>query len=307
MPNRTLKDSICTSDTLAQLTAEEERFFYRLIVQCDDFGRFDARPQILLTSCFPLLMDKVTTEDITGWLNGLAKADLIRLYTCPKGRPYLLMTSWHKHQRRRAQKSKYPQPPAYLDPCWQMSADVVKRQQMQSNASDHDHDHDLDIEYDHDHDHDQQHSDLVVVSNSNSEPKEPEPQKDDLQEAISFAQKNLGQLGYLRPHELDLIRDWHGKGLPSELICRAIEIAIENGSPKFNYIGAICDNWISANLKTLDDLQKYERTRRKTMRTRSPDAVPPDIGQVDPEQQKRAMQLRKELAETLDLNKAVVK
>ena len=200
MPNRTLKDSICTSDTLAQLTAEEERFFYRLIVQCDDFGRFDARPQILLTSCFPLLMDKVTTEDITGWLNGLAKADLIRLYTCPKGRPYLLMTSWHKHQRRRAQKSKYPQPPAYLDPCWQMSADVVKRQQMQSNASDHDHDHDLDIEYDHDHDHDQQHSDLVVVSNSNLEPNEPEPQKDDLQEAISFAQKNLGQLGYLRPH-----------------------------------------------------------------------------------------------------------
>lgn len=43
MPNRMIKESICTSETLAQLTPEEERLFYRLLVNADDFGRFDGR------------------------------------------------------------------------------------------------------------------------------------------------------------------------------------------------------------------------------------------------------------------------
>ena len=35
MPNRILKDSICTSETIEGLTDAEEVFFYRLLVQCD--------------------------------------------------------------------------------------------------------------------------------------------------------------------------------------------------------------------------------------------------------------------------------
>ena len=50
MPNRIIKESICTSDTIDQLSPEEEIFFYRLIVNCDDYGRMDARPQILRAS-----------------------------------------------------------------------------------------------------------------------------------------------------------------------------------------------------------------------------------------------------------------
>lgn len=39
MPNRILKESITTSETLDSLSAEEERLFYRLLVICDDYGR----------------------------------------------------------------------------------------------------------------------------------------------------------------------------------------------------------------------------------------------------------------------------
>lgn len=52
MPNRILKESVCTSDTIAKLTWFEEVLFYRLIVNCDDYGRFDGRPQIVKTDCF---------------------------------------------------------------------------------------------------------------------------------------------------------------------------------------------------------------------------------------------------------------
>ena len=47
MPNRIIKESICTSETLDKLNWFEEVFWYRLIVTCDDFGRMDARIPIL--------------------------------------------------------------------------------------------------------------------------------------------------------------------------------------------------------------------------------------------------------------------
>ena len=52
--NRIIKESICASDTIDQLTYFEEVFFYRLIVNCDDYGRFDARLPILKARLFPL-------------------------------------------------------------------------------------------------------------------------------------------------------------------------------------------------------------------------------------------------------------
>ena len=52
MPNRILKDSICTSPNIDALSLEAETFFYRLLVQCDDYGRMDARPAILRARCY---------------------------------------------------------------------------------------------------------------------------------------------------------------------------------------------------------------------------------------------------------------
>ncbi len=107
MPNRIIKESICTSDNLDGLTAEEERFFYRLMVQVDDFGRMDARPAILRAACFPLKTERITNDHIKKWLTTLAQADLIQLYTV-EGKPYLQFTTWERHQQRRAKYSKYP-------------------------------------------------------------------------------------------------------------------------------------------------------------------------------------------------------
>ena len=109
MPNRILKESICTSDTLDQLTAEEECFFYRLIVNCDDFGLMDAREAVLRSRLYPLRVDRVKTDEMLGYLARLQAVGLIEVYEV-RGRRYLHITSWDDHQQRRAQKPKFPLP-----------------------------------------------------------------------------------------------------------------------------------------------------------------------------------------------------
>ena len=109
MPNRILKESICTSETIDQLSPEAECFFYRLLVQCDDFGRMDGRASVLRSRCFPLRLEKITDKQVDAWLKDCAKADLLWLYT-DDGRRYLQIAKWDKHQQRRAKYSKYPQP-----------------------------------------------------------------------------------------------------------------------------------------------------------------------------------------------------
>ena len=105
MPNRILKESIRTSDSINSLSLFEEVLFYRLIVSCDDYGRFDGRPAIIKGSCFPLKETRV--RDIEAALEALSAAGLLACYTV-EGRPYLQLTTWEKHQQIRAKKSKYP-------------------------------------------------------------------------------------------------------------------------------------------------------------------------------------------------------
>lgn len=109
MPNRIIKETICTSPELNALPDEGcENLFYRLMVQCDDFGRFDGRPEIVASTCYPSRRD-LPTEEIARRLAELVEAGLIRLYEA-EGRPYLQMETWSKHQRIRATASKYPNP-----------------------------------------------------------------------------------------------------------------------------------------------------------------------------------------------------
>ncbi len=109
MPNRIIKESICTSKNLNQLSAEEEVFFYRLIVNADDFGRFDAEPEILRARCFPRRTSFITIEQVLNWLNALVKAELIALYEVD-GDLYGYFVTWDDHQQKRAKHSKYPDP-----------------------------------------------------------------------------------------------------------------------------------------------------------------------------------------------------
>ncbi len=105
MPNRILKESICTSDTIDKLTSFEEICWYRLIVNVDDYGRTDARLPILKSRLFPLR--SITDKQLTDVLNKFTDLDLIYMYEFEK-RPYIQIVTWSKHQTIRTKKSKYP-------------------------------------------------------------------------------------------------------------------------------------------------------------------------------------------------------
>lgn len=108
MPNRISRETVCTSESLAQLSPGAERLFHRLVVTVDDFGRFDGRPAIIRGRALPIVPD-VTDADVAGWLRELVTTDTLREYTV-EGKPYIYFPAWGEHQRTRASKSKYPPP-----------------------------------------------------------------------------------------------------------------------------------------------------------------------------------------------------
>lgn len=127
MPNRIIKESVCSSETIDQMSWFEECFFHRLWVNCDDYGRMDARLAILKAKLFPL-KDRLSLKDIEGALVKLADIGCVRLYSCDS-KPYLYLPSWEVHQNVRAKKSKYPPPDdnnASESNCTQMYADESK-------------------------------------------------------------------------------------------------------------------------------------------------------------------------------------
>jgi hypothetical protein len=134
LPSRYLKESICTSETLNLLSAEAERFFYRLLVQVDDFGRQEAHPKVLRAKCFPHKIDSLTDEDILKWLNELIAAGLLIVYSY-NGKPYLQFITFKKHNTPRAKKSKYPGPTdGEIETCKHLHADENKGMQPKTDA-----------------------------------------------------------------------------------------------------------------------------------------------------------------------------
>ena len=108
MPNRIIKESICTSESLDHLGWFDEVLFYRLIVNCDDFGRFDGRMAVIKNRLFPL-KENLTLKNVETAINKLARAGLVTLYTSD-GKPFLFLPTWNEHQNVRAKRSKYPEP-----------------------------------------------------------------------------------------------------------------------------------------------------------------------------------------------------
>ena len=110
MPNRIIKESLCSSEKISSLTDFEFRLWIGLITQADDTGRGDARLAIIKGHIFPL-RDRITVKDISGALHGLAAKGCISLYEID-GRSYFWFPSWAKHQRIRDAKPKFPAPPS---------------------------------------------------------------------------------------------------------------------------------------------------------------------------------------------------
>ena len=120
MPNRIIKESICTSEDIAGLSMGAEILFYHLMVKVDDFGVYFGNEQIIKNTCFPLKSSEIKVRQVESWLNELVKAGLLFAYVAEDGKKYVQFTKWSKHQQIRAKKSKYP---LFDSTCNQLLAD----------------------------------------------------------------------------------------------------------------------------------------------------------------------------------------
>ncbi len=84
--------------------------FRCLLVAVDDYGRFDARPEVVAAACYPMRRE-ITLEQTSVWLGELETEGCIQTYEANE-RPYLHLTNWERHRSsaRRAARSKYPAP-----------------------------------------------------------------------------------------------------------------------------------------------------------------------------------------------------
>lgn len=105
MPNRILRDWT-DSFTLDNLDVHAERFFVRLIMKVDDYGRFSADARLLKSNLFPLKSD-IRDSDISRWLTACEKAGLITVYTVAL-KSYLQIDNFKQQLRQKT--SKHPSP-----------------------------------------------------------------------------------------------------------------------------------------------------------------------------------------------------
>lgn len=113
MPNRIIKESARTSPTLAVLSSDAERLFWRLTTAVDDYGRFEADADVINGMCLSRLKPKWTTKKVErclvemGRQNGPDDQPLAIFYRV-KGRLYGELVSFLEHQRKRDSKPKFP-------------------------------------------------------------------------------------------------------------------------------------------------------------------------------------------------------
>ena len=133
MPNRIIKESICTSEDLDKLSPMAEILFYRLIVKADDYGAYYGNVAIVKSNCFPLKSDDITCDQVSEWMQELVSAGLIDTYKAD-GRDYIQLHKWKNHQQIRAKKRKFPEPAIIGN---QMISDDSKcpRNPIQSNTN----------------------------------------------------------------------------------------------------------------------------------------------------------------------------
>lgn len=111
MPNRIIKESINESRGLSNCSFFAQDLFKRLIVYADDYGRFNADPQIMLARLYPRELAEVTENDIIAALIELDGVGKIGFYTSSaRHEVYGAFPNWSDHQRVRDSKKKNPDP-----------------------------------------------------------------------------------------------------------------------------------------------------------------------------------------------------
>jgi len=115
MPNRVIKQSVCTSPNFNLLDDAAEILFYRLLTFADDHGCFEASPDILRGQLFPKKMSQWTYKKIVNSLVNLANHEIILLWT-ENNRLYGNFLTFASHQRVRSlHNRKTPKPKRATD------------------------------------------------------------------------------------------------------------------------------------------------------------------------------------------------
>lgn len=248
MPNRILKESICSNEQIDKLTPFDEIVFYRLIVNADDYGIFDGRPSILRSRLFPLR--DIRNSQIEDAIHNLASVELVSTYEVD-GKPFVRLLGWERNQQIRARKSKYPGPDGkYMKPdsvCNHLKSDDIKcpRNPIQSESE----------------------------SNPTSNPKArardggdsgldaPELQENpfgfsdntgerpDFGTIEAYASSNLRTLTPGNMQELVSFKD----DFPDEVLFLAIDQACGANAPSWNYVRKVLNNWLDKGVKTAAD------------------------------------------------------
>ena len=113
MPNRIIRESILTSRAVNSLSEPAEIFYRRLMSIVDDYGRYEADPDILRARLYPLQIDSHPSELIRSLL---AEVSAVKL---TGGEPLVIVYGDGEHnylqlanfrQRTRSAASRYPSP-----------------------------------------------------------------------------------------------------------------------------------------------------------------------------------------------------
>lgn len=110
MPSRVIRDSILSSRSLSRVSLGADLLFRSLILAVDDYGRFDARPELIRSACFPA-RPQIELKEVVAWLEELCEEGCVQRYEI-EGDWYLCLPGWEKHRSRgkRAEFSKFPSP-----------------------------------------------------------------------------------------------------------------------------------------------------------------------------------------------------
>ena len=243
MPNRIIKESICTNEQIDALTPFEETVFYRLIVNADDYGRMDGRPSILRARLFPL--KSIREDQIENALCSLATVELVYRYNV-HGKPFVSLSGWERNQSIRAKKSKYPAPEdadecrnsqGIENTCMQMHADENKcpRNPIQSNPN-------------------------PIREAERARKAAARPAFDTVE---AYASSNLDHLSPTNMDELVSFLD----DLPEDVVRHAIDEACANGARKFAYVRSILNRYQAQNLRSVGKITAVEERRSRAQQS----------------------------------------
>ena len=110
MPNRVIRDSILSSRQVEKLDWFQQVLLVRLILSCDDYGRYFAAPDIIRSYLFGI-HPGVTLDQVTEGMERLEELGFLFTYGV-EGEIYCTFPQWTKYQVCRTRREKFPAPPS---------------------------------------------------------------------------------------------------------------------------------------------------------------------------------------------------